>query len=154
MEAFNNNDWIKLCHFYHICVFLHVCYFSVEHINSCSLFMEDKTHERFFFWMRFCDFFFPEVSYAPDWKNNSWKKKQSCVQLFEILASLGIMGARSRTHLNPFEQNNHITIVMKGTFNWVPIMPRNASYSDSGCKFFSVWPNGKVSGRSFSICQY
>ena len=37
--------------------------------------------------------------------------------------------------------DHHITEALaglKGALNWVPIMPRHASLSDSGCEFFPV----------------
>ena len=48
-----------------------------------------------------------------------------------------VRGAQLRTSLKPIE--NHSTLSyrgVKGALNWVPIMPREVSLSDSGCNFF------------------
>ena len=69
-----------------------------------------------------------------DWKNNS-------DQMSERPASLGIMDAVIEAPLSPKEtprisQHSIAFRALRGALKWIPIMPRDASLSDSPCEDF------------------
>ena len=68
----------------------------------------------------------------PDWKNNS-DQTYSCL---ERLASLVIMGVQLRgPPVTACASQHYLIGGFEGVHNWSPIMPRDASFSDSGCSF-------------------
>ena len=65
------------------------------------------------------------------------KQRRSDVLLSERLASLGIMSVQWVPLLKPLEPSQHYRIErFKGAPDWASMMPRDASFSDSRCKFF------------------
>ena len=85
------------------------------------------------------------------WKNNTKR-----------LASVGIMGTGLRASLKPSGYHSIIVLrCLKEALHWVPIMPRDARLSDSGCIFFQSglfvilynkqYTTNKVFSRPFQI---
>ena len=92
-------------------------------------------------------------------KNNN---PHTQVHLSERLASFSIFGARMRAPVNPLgSSHNYLLEGFKGGPQLGPIMPTDASLSDSGCKFSALlFPNeyglaypGNMNGRESSDCS-
>ena len=78
----------------------------------------------------------PEVK-ATDRKNNS-NQTYSCRRDWQLLASL------EQKLIAPWNPSDHhspiLSRTLRGALHWAPIMPKDASLSDSGCIYFQAEP--------------